>query len=128
MRPTEWHVKDTYTDLGTWRRLSDGTQDYVAANNSDYSCVCRCMCDGKPLGYAMLGKRFTINANDRGTVAMVLRILLGEMDDFEDVISRFIHGPKNGIYSAVVYHVRCVAETFEQLIAMDDGDDGEEDW
>ena len=128
MRPTEWHVKDTYTDLGTWQRLSDGTQDYVAANNSDYSCVCRCMCDGKILGYAMLGKRFTINANDRGTVAMVLRILLGEMDDFEDVISRFVHGPNNGVYSAVVYHVRCVAETFEQLIAMDDGEDGEEDW
>lgn len=125
MRPTEWHVKDTDTDLGTWRRLSDGTQDYVVANNFDCSFVCRCMCDGTPLGYAMLGKRFTINANDRGTVDMVLRTLLGERDGSGDVISRFVHGPKNGVYSAVVYHVRCVAETFEQLIAMDDG---EEDW
>ena len=125
MRPTEWHVKDTDTDLGTWRRLSDGTQDYVAANNFDYSCVCRCMCDGEILGYAMLVKRFTINANDSRTVDMVLRTLLGERYGSGDVISRFVHGPKNGVYSSVVYHVRCVAETFEQLIAMDDG---EEEW
>ena len=122
MRPTEWYIKDTDISIGSWRRLAEGHQEFVVANNSDYSCVCRCICDGRVLGYLTLGKRFTVKADDTRTVYMVLLALLGSGDDHDDICG-FIHQASGDSgREAVVYHVRHVAETFEQLIAMDDGE------
>ena len=124
MIPTEWYVKSANIKRENWEGLASGESDFIVANDLEYSCVCRCICDGETLGYMALGQRIVIRANTKQAVIETLRHLLVDTPDFSSKILRYVVRTDD-CYQATVFHVRHVTVTFEQLA---DVDDGEEEW
>ena len=124
MRPTERHVKNADIKRDDWDVLANGESDFVVVNDLDYSCVCRCICDGGAVGYLALGQRVIVKAKTKRAVIETLRHLLANTKDFDSEILKYVVRTDD-CYQATVFHVRHVAETFGQLAAMDDG---EEEW
>lgn len=120
MIPTEWYVKNALIKRENWNALANGESEFVISNSLDYSCVYRCLYDGDRLGYMMVGNQILISAKSKKSVIETLRHLLKDSSRFYTEMDKYIE-LTDGEYQACIFHVRCVAETFDQLIAMDDG-------
>lgn len=120
MIPTEWYVKNALIKRENWNALANGESEFVISNSLDYSCVYRCLYDGDQLGYMMVGNEILISAKSKKSVIETLRHLLKDSSRFYTEMDKYIK-LTDGVYQACIFQVRCVAETFDQLIAMDDG-------
>lgn len=120
MIPTEWYVKNALIKRENWNALANGESEFVISNSLDYSCVYRCLYDDDQLGYMMVGNQILISAKSKKSVIETLRHLLKDSSRFYTEMDKYIK-LIDGVYQAYIFHVRCVAETFDQLIAMDDG-------